>query len=55
MIRRMEDKDDIEALTFSEASLDKTAKDEFDVVMAQAQVVADKYMANALEKLGQVQ
>ena len=55
MIRRMENKDDIEALTFSEASLDKTAKDEFDVVMAQAQVVADKYMANALEKLGQVQ
>ena len=48
-------KDDIEALTFSEASLDKTAKDEFDVVMAQAQVVAEKYMANALEKLGQVQ
>ena len=40
---------------FSEASLDKIAKDEFDVVMAQAQVVADKYMANALEKLGQVQ
>lgn len=55
MIRRMENKDDIEALTFSEASLDKTAKDEFDVVMAQAQVVAEKYMANALEKLGQVQ
>lgn len=55
MIRRMENKDDIEALTFSEASLDKTTKDEFDVVMAQAQVVAEKYMANALEKLGQVQ
>ena len=55
MIRRMENKDDIEALTFSEDSLDKIAKDEFDVVMAQAQVVADKYMANALEKLGQVQ
>lgn len=51
MIRRMENKDDIKALTFSEISLDETAKSEFDVVMAQAQVVSEKYMANALGQL----
>ena len=52
MIKRMENKDDIKALTFSENSLDKTAKDEFDTVMAQAQIVSDKYMTNAIAILG---
>lgn len=53
MIRRMENKEDIEALTFSEDSLDETTKAEFDIVMAQAQIVSDKYMENAIAVLGQ--
>lgn len=52
MIRRMESKEDIAALTFSEDSLDETTKAEFDTVMAQAQVVSDKYMENAIAVLG---
>ena len=52
MIKRMENKDDIKALTFSENSLDETAKDEFDTVMTQAQIVSDKYMTNAIAILG---
>ena len=52
MIKRMENKEDIKALTFSESSLDETAKNEFDVVMAQAQIVSDKYIANAIAVLG---
>ena len=52
MIRRMENKEDIAALTFSEGSLDETTKAEFDAVMAQAQIVSDKYMENAIAVLG---
>lgn len=48
MIKRMENKDDIKSLTFSESSLDEIAKEEFDAVMVQAQIVSDKYMDNAI-------
>ena len=33
-------------------AFDEETKAEFDVIMAQAQVVADKYMANAVATLG---
>lgn len=47
----MKNKDDIKSLTFSESSLDEIAKEEFDAVMVQAQIVSDKYMANAISIL----
>ena len=48
MIKRMKNKDDIKSLTFSESSLDEVTKEKFDTVMTQAQIVSDKYMANAI-------
>lgn len=52
MIRRMENKDDIKSLIFAESALDEIAKTEFDAVMAQAQIVSDKYIENAIAILG---
>lgn len=52
VINRMDDKEDIKSLTFSEDSLDETAKADFDTIIAQAKIVSDKYMANALTVLG---
>lgn len=52
MIKKMDDKDAIKALVFAEESMNEEIKAEFDIIMEQAQVIADKYMANALEKLG---
>lgn len=52
MIKKMEDKDAIKTLVFAEESMDEETKAEFNVIMAQAQVVADKYMANAIATLG---
>lgn len=51
VIKRIENKEEIKSLTFSEDSLDEIAKADFNSIMAQAKVVSDKYMANALEKL----
>lgn len=52
MIKRMDDKEAIKALEFSEEALDKTGKADFDKLMAQAQIVSEKYMENALAILG---
>lgn len=51
VIKRIENKEEIKSLTFSEDSLDEIAKADFNSIMAQAKVVSDKYIANALEKL----